>query len=274
MEPKIRISILGNPATAEMQPVKNVLNQICCPADIRVFDSPDELLNLASDGWFPDLVLVCQNWPEEFTHSEIQTLLAAFPLARWICCFGAWCEADGRSHSFWPEAIRVSARCCAHRIRHEWKVLSKGADPLPLTAGRDEKFDYDCMSVGLGESLRLGQRGVTIAIFSPDRCYAEFLRDLLQSEGCESVAIDEGQISDVAVWDVDPWNEQTAAHLQALKKSHPQSKILAVMSMAHPETIAELKSKLADEVLPKLASNDDLVLAVSRLADHSECRSL
>ena len=84
--------------------------------------------------WFPDLVIVCQHWPDEFSEHEIHRLLARYPLARVICCYGPWCRSDGRRRDLWPFAVRVPVEEAAGRIRREREVLAGRRQPLPLTA--------------------------------------------------------------------------------------------------------------------------------------------
>ena len=42
------------------------------PAERPSSDGPD---------WFPDLVVVCQHWPDEFTERDVRRLLTLYPLA-------------------------------------------------------------------------------------------------------------------------------------------------------------------------------------------------
>jgi hypothetical protein len=91
----------------------------------------------------PDLAVICQHWPDEFTPREVRELLKAFPLARLVCCYGPWCASDGRTRDVWPLAVRVPAALSARRIDLELEVLQGSRAPLPLTASRDEIFLFD-----------------------------------------------------------------------------------------------------------------------------------
>lgn len=97
----------------------------------------------AADDWFPDLVLVCQHWPDEFTERDMLRILALYPLARLTCCYGPWCQSDGRSRDIWPLAARVPVQAAAERIARELEVVAGTRRPLPLTASRDEVFLFD-----------------------------------------------------------------------------------------------------------------------------------
>ena len=92
----------------------------------------------------PDLVIVCQSWPDEFPAAEVTTALGRWPLVMWVCCYGAWCASDGRTRSIWPISVRVPIDEAENRLNHVWRVLTEQRDePLPLTASRDEAFEFD-----------------------------------------------------------------------------------------------------------------------------------
>lgn len=92
----------------------------------------------------PDIVVVCQSWPDEFPACEVTTALGRWPLTLWACCYGAWCDSDGRTRSIWPISVRVPASEAPTRLDHLWRILAKQeGEPLPLTASRDEAFEFD-----------------------------------------------------------------------------------------------------------------------------------
>lgn len=92
----------------------------------------------------PDLVIVCQSWPDEFPADEVSAALGRWPLAMWVCCYSAWCDSDGRTRSIWPISVRASASDASSRLNHVWQILTEQrGEPLPLTASRDEAFAFD-----------------------------------------------------------------------------------------------------------------------------------
>ena len=91
----------------------------------------------------PEIVFTLQSWPDEFPAADVQRLLSAWPLARFVCAFGPWCEADGRNRAIWPESVRVPIGKSMERIRIESDIVAGKQAPLPLTAGRDEAFLHD-----------------------------------------------------------------------------------------------------------------------------------
>jgi len=139
------ILVIGDLFSPEMQSVERRTEELGqLGGDIRVFRIVGEAVaQFSSDGSQPDLVIVCQHWPDEYTTTNVRDLLTAFPLARLVCCYGPWCASDGRTRDVWPLSTRVPAESAARRIDLELEVLAGTRWPLPLTASRDEIFLFD-----------------------------------------------------------------------------------------------------------------------------------
>ena len=139
-----RILLLGDSTLPEIHPVVEALSRLSPAAEARSVRSIAEAAERCGHGgWHPDLVVVWQHWPDEFSPSEVDRLFRKFPLARFICCYGAWCASDGRTRSIWPLAVRVPLSEAEDRLCRELAVLRGELAPLPLTASRDEIFAFD-----------------------------------------------------------------------------------------------------------------------------------
>ncbi len=140
------ILLIGDAHDAEMRPVEQALlgahgAHLRRAADIRV------VRDCRPAAAF-DLIVVCQHWPDEFCRADAGWLLTAFPTARLICCYGAWCASDGRTRETWPLAVRVPVEAFPDRLQRELQVIAGEAAPLPPTAARDEVFAFDRGSAG------------------------------------------------------------------------------------------------------------------------------
>ena len=151
--PSPAVLIVGDLFSNPMQPVRECVEGLVeRGADTRFVAArsvgdPGRFLPQEPDAaWFPDLVIVCQLCSDEFTEADVRRLLGLFPLARFVCCYGPWCESDGRTRDIWPLAVRVPARFAADRVRRELEVIQGVRPPLPLTASRDEIFLFDADS--------------------------------------------------------------------------------------------------------------------------------
>jgi len=259
----IRILMLGDFATAEMQPVDSMLGRWAPSADVRSAGNVDALASLVNDdGWYADLVIVAQHWPDEFTPADVTRLLELLPLARWVCCRGAWCESDGHNRSVWPAACCVFARCAETRIRAELAVLETGQAALPLTASRDEVFAHDHTG-----GWSVCENDAPVLVIGPDRRYRQMLRDVLASAGfvVTDSAVPIEQNCQFVVWDTDPWSPELSRSIAAFRASNPRAFIVAPMNFAHAETVAQALASGVDRVLAKL---DDLSRLTDALREH------
>ena len=149
MSDNLKVFVTGEIDRSEFSRIRDWLHQIGPAATVQISEShwgrgdvqSERDQNLLVD---PDLVIVCQSWPDEFSASEVTLALCRWPLALWVCCYGAWCASDGRTRSIWPISVRVPVEEAEGRLNHVWRVLTGQRDePLPLTASRDEAFEFD-----------------------------------------------------------------------------------------------------------------------------------
>jgi hypothetical protein len=137
--------VIGDLFSPTMTPVRQCVEKLVetrCDAHF-LKGIPQSAVGPAGEDWFPDLVIACQHWPDEYTERDVLRLIGLFPLARIACCYGPWCQADGRRRDIWPLAVRVPVELAAERIDRELEVLAGRRRPLPLTASRDEVFLFD-----------------------------------------------------------------------------------------------------------------------------------
>ena len=183
---------------------------------------------------FPDLIIVLQSGPYEYSASEVNQLLASAPLARVVVCYGAWCESDGRNHSIWPLSVRVPVWAAQARIEQEWNLIQAPRDlpPLPWSASREEVFaaDHPAPTRAL-----LPQR---ILIDSPDIAFQQGLVEQLFESGHQVVADDPS----VLLFDADPWGPTRKADLRALVNRFLP---VATDRQESPETLIRLQEKPA-----------------------------
>lgn len=257
-EPRLRILVLGNPRAPEMQGVMHAVRTKAAKADLKQFPGVRGAVDLVNGrNWHPDLVVVLQTWPVEFPANEVHQLFELCPLARVVCCFGAWCEADGRNRSIWPLAVRVAARVAGPRIRRELDVLAGTVRLLPATASRDEVFAFDCpgtLSSAIAHEM--------VLVRSPDVALKCWLERLLTTAGYRIVGEDDFGQSTAIVWDVDPWHAATASELRESSLQNPAIPIIALISLAHPEDIVAIESHGASQVVAKLSPQNEIVTAL------------
>ncbi len=249
------ILVVGDVSTNEMQQVRSFLNSTA--EDQKVSCQPD--LPYRSRYHDPDLIIVCQNWPDEFSVRDVRNSLATFPLSRWVCCYGVWCESDGRNRDIWLHSVRVAARTCFDRLAHEVAVITRKSPPLPLTASRDEVFAYDHTATMIRQHARN-----RIAIVSPDREFRNWLCDLLSEAGQEVVDFPSSDISpELIIWDTDPVDDDRfPERITEAKRQYPQAEGIALMHMPHVQDAVRLKNAGIRSVICKLGCEQQLIEAL------------
>ena len=244
-----RILIVNNDNVAEMRMVVDVVKGLTTTGELeQVKNIPDALQFCSTKNWSPDLIILCQNWSHEFSEAEIHQLLTTLPLARLVCCYGYWCESDGRNYDLLPPGSRVQARLAKERIQYEWDVLKGIAVPVPLTARRDEIFHQQSK-----HELPEVTSHPTVSIFSPDRELKIYWQELLTTTGW-NVLVPNTTSSrpQLLLYDLDPWSSALAKNVDALHEEHSDIPIVGMMNACRPEDYKEAISQGVTEILPKL----------------------
>ena len=214
----------------------------------------------------PDLIVIVQSQPDEFSLTEIASLFAFAPLARVVVAYGAWCESDGRTRQTWPLAARVSLPNAPARIEREWRLLNAtpGIESLPLSSSREEVFAAD-HPVFDQTTFERTTSPKTVLVVSPDPAYRRYLNELLTAAGH---TVDTGHRSEIGsttiaiLFDADPWDDSRPDQVRSLRQQYPSSNIIALMSASHPQHEAELIAAGASSVRPKLGDQTALVTAI------------
>ena len=97
----------------------------------------------------PDLIVVAQAFPGQFSHEAVDRLRQLAPLARILGLMGSWCEGELRSGSPWPATMRAYWHQWPVRCQREFRRLAEGrwgSWALPPTATEEERLlaDVNC----------------------------------------------------------------------------------------------------------------------------------
>jgi len=258
----INLLIVGQVNRAEAKPLANWLVTALQPVNQQQFiDLTTALPETARTNWIPDLIVIVQSCPDEFSSSEIARLFAFAPLARIVVAYGAWCESDGRNRHLWPLAVRVPLSSAAARIERDWRLLheERGLEPLPLSASREEAFAADHPPIAKTSSPQ------TVLVVSSDPAYRRYLNELLASAGHTACPTDEqthGSQPTAVLFDADPWDEDRADQLRTLHQRHPTANTIALMSLPQPEHEAVIVECGAGSALPKLGDQSSILNAI------------
>lgn len=252
----LQLLIVGCAERAEALPLVHWMKQHLRPAETTAYTSLAEaLLRMREQAWNPDLVVILQSWPDEYSRDEIDQLSRLAPLARLVVCHGSWCESDGRTRDLWPIAVRIPLRSAETRLLHEWQLLNGGnVVSLPMSASREEAFGMDHTKLDKVERLK------SVCVWSPDVAYQQYLVELLSRTGHSIIQhSEEFESADVWLIDLDPWNLQVRQSIQQIRARNPKAKLIGLMNLSAPELTQELLELGATHVLAKLGSQQRLL---------------
>ena len=231
----------------------------------------------------PELVVICQTWSDQFSAEEIQGLIAWLPFARFIGCYGPWCDSDGRTRELWPLAVRIPAAQAVSVVAESLRELqspapSRSASPgmkgtslavrsvrLPLTASRAEIF-----AARYGHPTAASLQSLAVAVNSPDRAWREMIEKHVR--GCHGQILP-GDLEAVAtlprqpdwlVWDADPQEPSRSRELDQWRLAFPRLRVLACVGFPREDLTQSLRQSGVDVVWPKLAPLTDLAERLAR----------
>ncbi len=179
------------------------------------------------------LTVVLQSWSDQFAPADVDRLVGATLYAGLICCFGAWCEGDGRTRAVWPHSTRVPVRYARHVLETELQRMQAGRSVLLPTADRSEVFLRRQADDGPVES---GNRQALV--ISPDRVYRQTLSAVFQANGRNATHLPLGPHSlqamatpEVIIHDLDPHGAAVVTSLDWCRARFPEARLYGVASM-------------------------------------------
>jgi hypothetical protein len=201
----------------------------------------------------PDLIVVIQETPDQFSNHDVQQLLGIWPLARLVVCYGPWCNGDGRTRDAWPQATRVAHTSIDTRLASERSFSVGLGDGLPWTAGRDEIAAAEMDALNTTPTPPF-----TFHVVSPDPDWSRTLTDQLVAVGGHpSPTIDAD--TDLLLVDADPWDP---GRLDSLIQSTTPPAILLLTHTPHSIPRSDLDDTLqAHPEIVRLEVHDKLVAA-------------
>ncbi len=260
--PLPKLLLVGQIEHAEMRPVAECIAEIV-PTKQLIRAATISDIAEATGAVFPDVVVICQLWPDEYARGEIEELFARFPLATILVCFGSWCDSDGRNRHLWPPATRVPAAASAILIRRVWEDAVAGLSPLPKTAAIEEVY----LRQHAGALAHIGRDlhgPVTVA--SADPAIRAWLTDALRAAKFH-VADDcrDSSLPQAAIWDAPVWDHRASSQLRQFRDAHSGIPLVVLIGGLRPHQQREAMQWGADCVLPKIAPIDVILESLAAL---------
>ena len=200
---------------------------------------------IASGQCLPDLVVLAQSRPGEFSCEDVHRLRRAAPSARISGLLGSWCEGEARSGAPWPGVIRTYWHQWPARFQAEIATLANGGCPawgLAETAADEERL---LASVDLSPAAGPGLIGIS----SEDREMFAWLAAACQRFGYATLRISDragGVVTDgncglqlggmsAAIWDGGGLDDNRYVRLARFAALAPSAPIVALLSFPRIE---------------------------------------
>jgi len=139
--PDITILLLGNTDRSEFRQARDAMDRW---GRVVGFAGPEEAeAALGQRRLVPDVIVIAQSHPAQFSHEAIDRLRRLAPLARVLALLGSWCEGEMRTGQPWPGVVRTYWHQWLPRGVQQFDRLRRGARcawALPPTATEEERL--------------------------------------------------------------------------------------------------------------------------------------
>ena len=91
----------------------------------------------------PEVIVLAQAYPAQFSHASVDRLRRLAPLARILGMMGSWCEGEMRTGKPWPAALRIYWHQWTARCTQQFDFMRRdecSAWGLPITATEEEQL--------------------------------------------------------------------------------------------------------------------------------------
>jgi DNA-binding NarL/FixJ family response regulator len=141
MDASLSILVIGDQRQPEFS---DALSRLARFGRIDAVRDPEHAAeNLAADQIVPELIVIVQSYPGQYSAELLERLRRASPLSRILALLGSWCEGELRSGQPWPSVVRLYWHQWPARAERELSRLLRGECPswgLPVTATDEERL--------------------------------------------------------------------------------------------------------------------------------------
>lgn len=231
----------------------------------------DAAVAALSDGHVvPDLIVIAQAHPGQFSPEAIDRLRALAPLARVLGLLGSWCEGEMRTGRPWPAAVRVYWHQWVPRCQQELGRLQDGVCStwgLPATVSEEERL------LALAERP-LPRREGLIAISAARFDMHQWLSAACRRRGYSTIWLQTHRMARVdrataAIFDATECLGEELRQLELLRRSVGPAPIIALLDFPRVGNCQRALAAGASAVLSKPLLLEDLFWQMDRLLDQS-----
>ncbi|MEN6457804.1 MAG: hypothetical protein ABFC63_02650 [Thermoguttaceae bacterium] len=181
----LSVLLLGDAEQAEFGEAQACLRRGTPIHEARDLDAAASLAQRES----PDLIVVAQSRPGQFSHAALHRLRRLAPLAPIVGLMGSWCEGETRTGSPWPASARLYWHQWPTRCKRQLARIANGRPSpwtLPATATEEERLLADIEAHGSETPRTTATRGL-VAIRSLSSETAAWLLTACRSRGLAAV---------------------------------------------------------------------------------------
>jgi hypothetical protein len=262
--PQPRVLLVGSTARREFRDVRAAIGPL---ADVTPAADMEAAAAILSDAEIvPELIVVVQAFPGQFSAEAVDRLRLLAPLARIVGLMGSWCEGEMRSGKPWPAAVRVywhqwPAQCAQQLGR--MREGACGAWGLPATASEEERV------LSLAEQPGGPSAAGLIAIHTPWFEMHDWLAAACRRRGYSTAWLRPGQSACVrgaraAIFDATECVDEEAQALSRLAAAVRPAPVVALLDFPRVDDRDGALTAGAAAVLAKPLLIDDLFWLLER----------
>ena len=234
-------------------------------------DVEDAIIRVEKQRLSPDLIVLGQAHPGQFTRAAVERLHRSAPLARLVAVLGSWCESETRTGYPWPGVLRVYWHQFPARM--DWAFLQGAAGgpwDLPRTSSDAERILTGSMPAAETAEHRL------VVIRACGLIAYQALADALNAAGYATTWTAENQHPFVSghwagIWDCGMHEFDGVSELTHFSLCLQPAPVIALKNFPRPQDCRRLLSGGATAVLGKpFAVGDLLGLLGPRSGDRPE----
>jgi DNA-binding NarL/FixJ family response regulator len=263
---EISILLVGSTRRSEFRQARAALDNQGRVVAVANVEAAAEAM--AAGGLAPDLIIVAQSFPGQFSSASIDRLRRLAPLARLLGLLGTWCEGETRTGQPWPAAIRIYWHEWQSRVEQEIARLREGTCStwaLPITASEEERL------LLLADEPLAGREGL-IAVWTPHFDMQDWLRAACKRRGYETVWIEPHRPmptlnATAAIFDGNECRGREAQSLRRLADALGPVPIIALLEFPRVDDHTRALAAGARAVLSKPLLIEDLFWQIDQLVD-------
>ena len=177
----ISVLLVGTTRCAEFHHVCRALGECAQLTTAENVEAAEQLL--AYGKCAPDVLVLAQSYPGQWSAAAVERLRRLAPLARLVGLLGSWCEGEERTGRPWPAAIRGYWHQWPARAPRQFQAIQHGkltGWSLPVTATEEDRLLCEVQPGG-------ASRSALVVVCSSNRSAAELLCDACLARGWPTV---------------------------------------------------------------------------------------